>query len=176
MTCRSPTMSGPFHLTWSHLTHWHQSQHTQYRHVALLSKWENELFCKGIQIHPCGGRFMAPISVYETPGSPLVLPSKNQQDFLKTHQCLWVRVCISKCWHFETDLRAWFNSSLYVWMCMSVCMHVSIIQLSVYRAKRNVGRFPYQRKKKWMLVFPETAVSLDPLKLERGWGWHQREA
>lgn len=27
-------------------------------------------------------------------------------------------------------------------------MHVSVIQLSVYRAKRNVGRFPYERKKK----------------------------
>ena len=43
-------------------------------------------------------------------------------------------------------------------------MYLSIIRLSVYRAKRNVGQFPFEEKKKWMLVFPETAPSLESLK------------
>lgn len=58
------------------------------------------------------------------------------------------------------------------WVC--VCMYQSYSFLFIEQRGMSVG-FPTKGKKKWMLVFPETAVSLDPLKLEGGRGWHQRE-
>lgn len=64
-----------------------------------------------------------------------------------------------------------FPVRVNVHKCVCVCIHVSIIQLSVYRGERNVGQFPFDEKKKWMLVFPETAPTLDPLKLKVETGW-----
>ncbi len=104
---------------------------------------------------------MTSISVYETPGRSLVSPSKNQQqEFFKTqlsnvsaYVYEFLNADISKRHRaILHDMRKMRTSVcvyiyIYIYIYIYMYMHVSIIQLAVYRAKRNVGQFPFKEKK-----------------------------
>lgn len=112
----SPTKRDTFHIACGHLTHWYQSQS---RHVVLLELW-NELGCKSLwrslNMPLWREIYDLHFSIWNTWFLTRFTSRKSTGGIFQNTaiQCLWLCVGISKCWHVETDPRAWRNSSLCV--------------------------------------------------------------
>lgn len=103
--------------------------------------------------------------MYETPGRSLLLPPKNRQLFFKKHQFL------------SADMTKWIQAHgtilhsvcICTWLCVCICMDQSYSFLFI-ETRGMSGSFTL-RKKRGMLVFPETGPSLDPLRERERENW-----